>query len=72
MFWPADIIKHGLPALVGFLLGLVAVAVIGPTTNDGKLLLIGTVVCLTLIVSFVLKKLVAYFSSGKDKSEGEE
>ena len=50
MLWPADILKLGIPAAVGFLLGLGAIAVIGPRSTDGKVLLLGTTMCVTVIV----------------------
>jgi len=71
MFWAFDILKHGIPALVGFLLGLVAVAVIEPRTTDGKVLLIGTVICFTVVVYFATRKIYAILSSGSDDKKDE-
>ncbi len=65
MFWAFDILKHGVPALIGFLLGLAAVAVIEPSTTDGKVLLIGTVICITMVVYFAVLKISAMMSSGR-------
>ncbi len=70
MFWAFDILKHGVPALVGFLLGLAAVAVIEPRTTDGKVLLIGTVICITVVVYFAARKISAMLSSDSaDKND---
>lgn len=66
MFGAFDILKHGVPGLVGFLLGLAAVAVIQPSTTDGKVLLIGTVICTTLVIYFAARKLYDMMSSGRE------
>lgn len=63
MFSPADIVKHGAPGLVGFLLGLVAIAVIEPRTTDGKFLLLGTTVVLTVLVYMLGKRIVAFLAA---------
>jgi hypothetical protein len=64
MFSPADIVKHGAPGLVGFLLGLVAIAVIEPRTTDGKVLLLGTTVVLTVLIYLLGKWIVARLTAG--------
>ena len=50
MFWAGEILKLGVPATGGFLLGLVAIAVVQPVTIEGKLLLLGTAICFTIVV----------------------
>ena len=50
MFWAGEILKLGVPATAGFLVGLVAIAFVQPVTIEGKLLLLGTGVCFTIVV----------------------
>jgi phosphotransferase system glucose/maltose/N-acetylglucosamine-specific IIC component len=75
MFSAGDIIKHGLPGFIGFLLGLVAIAVIQPVTTDGKVLLLATTICLTIVVYMIGRWLIGFFGAGRggkqDQADGE-
>jgi uncharacterized membrane protein len=46
----ASLAKHGISAIVGFVLGLVAIAVIEPVTTNGKILLLLTVICICVVL----------------------
>lgn len=73
MFSAGEIVKHGVPGLVGFLLGLLAIAVIEPRTTDGKVLLLGTVVVLTVVIytlgRWLAARLFARRGSGPDQND---
>jgi hypothetical protein len=47
----AALAKHGIAPIVGFLAGLVAVAIIEPVTANGKILAIVTVMCLAVVLT---------------------
>ncbi|WP_424929823.1 hypothetical protein [Amaricoccus tamworthensis] len=51
--------KFGVPALVGFLIGLVAIAIIQPVTLNGKILLVATVICFVVVFARVLAVVLA-------------
>jgi len=75
MFSAGDIIKHGIPGFVGFLLGLIAIAVIEPRTTDGKILLLATTICLTIVLYMLgrtLAGLLARRRGGKPDDGGTE
>jgi hypothetical protein len=50
----ASLAKHGISAIVGFVLGLVAIAVIEPVTTNGKILLLLTVICMCIAAGALL------------------
>lgn len=53
--------KFGLSAILGFLVGLVAVYVIAPVTADGRLLLVATAMCVTVVIVQLTVWLVGLF-----------
>lgn len=75
MFSAGDIIKHGIPGFIGFLLGLLAIAVIEPRTTDGKLLLLATTIALTIVLYMAGRWLYGMISAGRggkqDQTDGE-
>lgn len=54
MAFLANLVRHGVPAVVGFVLGLVALAVIRPETTNGKILLVLTVICIAIAVGALI------------------
>ena len=72
MFGGFDIQKFGTPELVGFLLGLPALAVIRPATTGGKVLLMATVICLTVVVTIVARWVAALIASRSAGKRGDE
>jgi hypothetical protein len=69
MLWVPDLLKLGLPAVAGFLLGLVAVAVIRPETPDGTVLLIITVLLATVLVLSLIAFLVRLVRKRRDPGD---
>ncbi len=52
--------KHGISAVLGFVLGLVAIAVIAPQTTNGKVLLLLTVICICITLGAVVSLLARW------------
>ena len=66
------LLKLGIPGAAGFLLGLLALAVIQPRTAEGKALLLITAVCLVLVASFVVGGLVRLIRGSGRSAEKDE
>ena len=59
--------KHGVVGLAGFVLGLLAIAIVQPVTANGKVLLLITVVAITIVVCEVTMLLIRLVrASGRD------
>ena len=72
MFGGFDIQKFGAPGLVGFLLGLPALAIVRPETTGGKVLLMATVISITLVTTIAARRIAALMSSrSADKPDDE-
>ena len=62
--------KFGLAAILGFLVGLVAVYVIAPVTENGRLLLLFAAMCATILVVQLVVWLIGFFR-GRNASANE-
>lgn len=60
----SNLAKHGISAIVGFVLGLAAIAVIEPVTTNGKILLLLTVICICIVLGAIASIVARAFGRG--------